>query len=68
MLTDLDYKFPQDYDGQNMADKKYGDFKYREDGNGNIVITGYTGKDKKVTIPSKINGKTVICIYGAFCV
>ena len=52
--------------GGSDKDKTYGEFKYREDSNGNAIITGYTGSSKKVTVPSKIGEKIVIGVYGAF--
>ena len=60
----LNYYTPQEYESDN--DKTYGDFTYRDDGNGNVVITGYKGSSKKVTVPSKIGKKKVIGVYGAF--
>ena len=41
------------------AAKKSGNFEYEADKNG-ITITDYTGKEKKIKIPEKINGKKVI--------
>lgn len=40
-------------------------FEYTEV-DGGIVLTEYTGKNKDITIPSKINGKQVLSIEGAF--
>lgn len=37
-------------------------FKYRENGDGTITITGYTGKDETVTFPSEIEEKSVTSI------
>jgi len=35
-------------------------------GNGGLVITGYTGNDTAITIPATINGRQVIGIEGYF--
>ena len=44
----------------------YNGFSY-EIQNEKVVITGYTGSDKNLTIPAEIDGKSVIKIdYGAF--
>ncbi len=37
-------------------------FKYEENDDGTITITGYTGSDTKVVIPEKIDGKSVTSI------
>ena len=34
-------------------------FQYEENNNGEIVITGFTGSETQVSIPSQINGRTV---------
>ena len=38
------------------------DFKWYEDSDGTVTITGYTGTDETVVIPSEINGKKVTSI------
>ncbi len=48
------------------ADKVSGDFKYKVTGD-TVTITKYIGEKRDVTVPSKINGKTVTKIgYRAF--
>ena len=44
----------------------YGDFDYRIDMDRNVVITGYTGTDTKVTIPAEIDDRPVVSVYAAF--
>lgn len=44
------------------AEKTYQNFTYTVDGNNNVVITGYIGTKKEITIPSTISGKTVVRI------
>lgn len=39
-----------------------GDFTYSEDGNGNIILTKYNGKETSPELPSVIDGKTVAAI------
>ena len=41
------------------GDHKSGGFEYKELGNGNAVITGYTGIKANLKIPEKLNGLTV---------
>ena len=44
-----------------------GSYEYREAGSGTAVITGYSGKEKKLNIPQEVNGLTVTGIGdGAF--
>ena len=42
--------------------KVSGDYKYKDLTDGTVEITGYTGKDKTVNIPSTLAGKTVTSI------
>ncbi|MBR1751891.1 MAG: leucine-rich repeat domain-containing protein, partial [Ruminococcus sp.] len=44
----------------------YGDYEYTVLDDGTVAITDYYGSDTQVTIPSKIDGKSVTSIWGAF--
>lgn len=48
------------------ADQVSGFWKYNEDYEGNVYITGYTGAEQNVTVPSKLGGKKVIGIGGSY--
>ncbi len=41
---------------------KKGDFTYKENGEGGIIITAYNGEDKNVVFPGEIDGKAVVQI------
>ncbi|MDY4575711.1 MAG: alpha/beta fold hydrolase [Intestinibacter sp.] len=43
------------------TDLTFEDFSYTEE-NGSVTITGYTGSDKTIVIPSEIDGKKVVAI------
>lgn len=45
---------------------KSGKYTYYLNGNNTIILTAYTGKDKKVVIPSTIDGYKVTRLYGVF--
>ena len=50
-----------------LADMKYGDWTYVLNDNGQIVITGYSGKDRNLAIPWNLDGRLVVEIGpGAF--
>lgn len=46
--------------------EEYGDFSYQVESDNSVTITKYKGTAKTVTVPKKINGKTVKKISGAF--
>ncbi|MDY5212704.1 leucine-rich repeat protein [Intestinibacter sp.] len=55
------------YEYMDPEDATFGDFIYCELNNSEVAISGYTGEDTEITIPSEIDGKKVTCIgYGAF--
>ena len=43
---------------------KNGEYIYTENNDGTINITGYTGEDANLSIPDKIEGKTVVSLQG----
>ena len=55
------------YKYMDPEDATFGDFIYYELNNSEVAISGYTGEDTEITIPSEIDGKKVTCIgYDAF--
>lgn len=60
-------------DDKTTDDKaKNGEYTFKENEDGTITLTGYTGKDSTLYIPDKINGKTVTaigesCFAGKLC-
>ena len=54
------------YDSTDSESLTFGNFTYTVDSS-EVTITGYTGEDTEITIPSEIDGKKVTCIgYDAF--
>ena len=49
-----------------MADEIQGYWLYDVNSDGTVTITGYSGLESNVTIPSKLGGKTVTKIGGAY--
>lgn len=48
------------------VEKTSGKYKYKLDDAGNAVLTGYTGTDATVTVPSEIDGYKVVSLYTTF--
>lgn len=59
--ADTDVTEPESKDsGENEADDP--DFSYAENEDGTVTVTGYSGKEAKVTIPAELGGKIVSAI------
>lgn len=58
-------KNAQDYDSS--SDLIWGDYTYSVNNDGTVTITGYTGSETDLTIPSVINGKRVTVIGVNVC-
>jgi hypothetical protein len=71
-LRNLDYSIQQKYETFSVPSEATpsGDFKFTDDGKGNLTLTSFTSTDKtlcEIRVPGAVNGKPVVAVgAGAF--